>query len=273
MKGRLSSVIHLKIVTLLTMSVQSFLRSHHSSLQWRPLVIGTLIGPAGFNSPFAQRHVRSVDLIEVRLDTYSFMGAPFSKALSLSIQLLKKIKQEFKKPILLTLRSYQEASQPVSPRKRLNDSKRLALLKPLLDFCDLIDVEIRHLALAKTITPLAHRKKVDVIHSFHDFKGPSRIEYLNQLLKASQRLGGDVFKAALTPRNNKDLASFLNWGKTVQKPLPVLIGMGPIGFVSRFVGFSFGSVLTYGHLGKSAAPGQISAGELMKSIRSIYRQP
>jgi 3-dehydroquinate dehydratase type I len=57
---------------------------------------------------------------------------------------------------------------------------------------------------------------------------------------------------------------------SVKKPRLILIGMGTIGFPSRVLGYSFGSILTYGHLGKKAAPGQVPAGQLVKAVRSIY---
>jgi 3-dehydroquinate dehydratase len=46
--------------------------------------------------------------------------------------------------------------------------------------------------------------------------------------------------------------------------------MGAPAAISRTVGFTFGSILTYGHLGATAAPGQTPAPELGKAVRQIY---
>ena len=81
---------------------------------------------------------------------------------------------------------------------------------------------------------------------------------------------GDIFKVAVTPLSEENTMEFLYKGYHLPSENKVLIGMGKAGQVSRFIGFSFGSILTYGHLGQSAAPGQVAVADLAKSLRQIY---
>jgi 3-dehydroquinate dehydratase-1 len=243
----------------------SFLSSKKSVLENRPLIVGALTSARSIFTQLSAARRAKIDLIEIRLDTF-----PATRGREL-IAHIKKIRT----PILLTLRAHDEAGRHVPASARLSDTRRDAIYKELIPLVQMIDVEIRHRALAKELTRFAHSRRVDVIHSVHDFKRVPSLSTLSALWRASKSLGGDFFKVAAQPKDNDELEKFLRWGwetsATIKKPLPVLIGMGTVGLMSRVAAFSFGSVLTYGHLGVSAAPGQLSVGELARLIRSVYR--
>jgi 3-dehydroquinate dehydratase-1 len=117
---------------------------------------------------------------------------------------------------------------------------------------------------------VAHIHGVDVVHSAHNFNGVWNAPQLARFAAASRALQGDVLKLAVMPSSNEELEIFLRQAKDVPARHKALIGMGRIGEPSRLFGFSFGSMLTYGHLGRSAAPGQIPARELTRAIKNLY---
>jgi 3-dehydroquinate dehydratase I len=128
-------------------------------------------------------------------------------------------------------------------------------------------VEARHGRFARRLGALARRLGVAVIQSYHDFKSAGRPSDLSRL---SRQTEADILKIAVTPKNAGELSRFLSWGLSLEKIRRVLIAMGPEGTPSRTLAWSFGSVLAYGHLGVSAAPGQLSAVDTARAIRSIY---
>ena len=56
----------------------------------------------------------------------------------------------------------------------------------------------------------------------------------------------------------------------LNKIAKVFIAMGNLGFLSRIVGFSYGSCLTYGYVQNSMAPGQIPVKDLAQICRTFY---
>jgi 3-dehydroquinate dehydratase-1 len=173
--------------------------------------------------------------------------------------------------LLLTLRAHFEAGQKIPSKKQLDDKKRMAHLIPLLPFCQMIDLEIRRWPFTKVMTSLAHRRRVRVIHSYHQFNGKFKTSDAALWAKRSRQIKGDIFKVAMAPRSNEELEAFLKWGQSLKNPSKILIGMGRVGLVSRYLGYSFGSMMTYGHLGSSAAPGQVAADKLGKAVKELYR--
>lgn len=244
------------------------LSSRSSIVPRRPLVVGVLTGRRDIAGQLRRATSPLIDLVEVRLDT--FAGARGPDGRHFSAGLLHRVKKATRKPILLTLRSHTESASPVPAAQRMDDARREALIVPLLPAVAMVDVEARRPHFAARVTSVARRLGVAVIHSYHDFKSPSSAAQLNRWCERSRRAGADMFKAAVTPRDAKDLARFLAWGARVEKIGRVLIGMGAAGAPSRTLGFSFGSALTYGHLGSSAAPGQMPAAELGRAVRAIY---
>jgi 3-dehydroquinate dehydratase/shikimate dehydrogenase len=103
--------------------------------------------------------------------------------------------------------------------------------------------------------------KAEVIGSYHDFdKTPDDLETLMEEVAESP---GSIAKVATMVRSwndNRRLLELLNrrWGKPI-----VVIGMGAMGQITRIVGPSRGSALTYTASGRESAPGQVSLEELL----------
>ncbi len=242
--------------------------SRSSIVLRRPLVVGVLTGGRDLAGQLRRAASPLVDLVEVRLDTFRAVYGPDGR--HFSAELLHRVKRATRKPILLTLRSPTERSAPARATERMDDARRESLVVPLLPVVAMVDVEVRRARYAGRVTAVARRAGVVVIHSFHDFKTPSSPARLDRWCATARRGGADIFKAAVTPRHGKDLAKFLEWGVRVEKIGRVLIGMGAAGAPSRTLGFTFGSALTYGHLGASTAPGQMAAADLGRAVRAIY---
>lgn len=203
-----------------------------------------------------------VDWLELRLDT-------FFPQHDLPLVVLN-VRQHWKGTLLLTLRSWKECGRRVPLSSRLSDKKREQIIISLLPFVDMVDIEIRAAELAKSITKAAHALDKKVILSVHDFCTAGHGKGLQALARKAIQFKADYFKVAVMPHSQKDLLDFLSTGmKLANNPL-ILIGMGKKGLASRIIGFSFGSVATYGYLGSQTAPGQLPAIKLRKMIDSIY---
>lgn len=247
----------------------SFLQSQRTLLNLRPLVVGTLTSAGSISSQIARAKDSQIDMVELRLDSFPNVLGPFQRVQEFGRNILRQIKTKTGLPVLLTLRSSDETG--VKPRGlKMKDSKRAEILARLLPSVQMIDVEIRHADFARRMTVLGHIHNVNVIHSAHDFSTPGKLPALRQLSERSLKLKGDIFKVAVTPHANDDLEKFMRWGLGLRNPHRVLIGMGAVGAISRVVGFSFGSIMTYGHLGNAAAPGQLPAAQLSRTIRNVY---
>jgi len=247
----------------------SFLSRQEKLLATRPLVVGTLLNHGKIAEQFAAARRSGIDLLELRLDTFPQAQGPFQKTYEFGRSLLREIKEKLHLPVLLTLRAHDERG-PHPTRETLSDAHRAEIMARLLPSVDMVDVELRHAPFAKRMTVVAHIHGVDVIHSAHNFSGIWTKSQMARFCAASRGMKGDVLKLAMMPASNDQLESFLGTGKNLSCPKKVLIGMGKLGEPSRLFGFSFGSVLTYGHLGRSAAPGQIPAGDLVKAVKTLY---
>ncbi len=104
-----------------------------------------------------------------------------------------------------------------------------------------------------------------VIGSYHDFE--STPDDLEGLLDAVCRSPAAVAKIATFVRtwsDNRRLLELL--AKSWPKPV-IVIGMGPMGQITRILGPSRGSALTYTGIGDGSAPGQLALRELIETYR------
>ncbi len=244
----------------------SFLQSRSKVLRRRPLVVGTLTGQASLNAQLTRARSPYIDVVELRLDTFTAVHKEGAKAFALA--LMHRVRKVTRKPVLLTFRSHTESGTAVRAEFRAGDSLRESVVAPLLPLAALVDVEARRVSYAARVGAVARRLGVGVIHSYHDFKG-ARLAGPRLWAARAAKKGADVFKVALSPKTDRELDAFLGWGLSLDGPR-VLIGMGPEAAMTRQTGFTFGSILTYGHLGRSAAPGQVAAADLGRRIRLIY---
>lgn len=183
---------------------------------------------------------------------------------------LRKVLGE--KPLLFTLRTEQEGGEKALPPEEYIE-RNLAVIAG--GFVDLIDIELFTAGdEGMRIIEAAHKAQVKVIMSSHDFfKTPSKEAMVGRLQKM-QQMGADIPKLAVMPQSKRDLLALLEvtleMSEALECPI-VTMSMSSIGMVSRLVGETFGSALTFGAVGQRSAPGQPGARELAEVLEMIHR--
>ncbi len=133
-----------------------------------------------------------------------------------------------------------------------------------------VDVEVRSLRALAAVVRAARDTGRCVVASFHDFQGVPPPAHLRELAMRAVDAGADVFKLAATVERPGQLARLLDFmerGQT-RRPALAVMGMGPLGRVSRLALAAAGSVLNYGYLGEDGpqVPGQWPAATLRERI-------
>ena len=99
---------------------------------------------------------------------------------------------------------------------------------------------------------------IRTISSHHDFGGtPSSAEIVARL----DRMESDIAKGAYFVRDFRDLAGILEASGPLKKE-HVLLGMGPMGTITRIRQSTLGNNFTFAHVGEPTAPGQLSLEEM-----------
>jgi 3-dehydroquinate dehydratase-1 len=202
-------------------------------------------------TPAALRRARTLtalDALEVRLD--AFDDAPDATAL-----------RDLNVPIIATARCPEEGG-----KNALNARERASRYLAFLDIAHALDIELASRAALADVIAAARAKKRRVILSFHDFAGTPR--NLRTLQKRAAAAGADIFKIAVTPRTPAELVALL--ALLDAPPLPTsVMGMGPLGKVSRLAAARCGSVLNYGWIERPNVAGQWSAAELRARLDEL----
>lgn len=215
-----------------------------------PLIVGC-VGSEAQLRRCAQRLPPHCDLLEVRLD---LTGLCQGEWMALCAAIRKR-----GMPVLLTIRDESEGGG-----WRGREAERLALYLAGLKSVSAVDVEIGAPALA-LLVEAARRRGVKVVGSFHDFGGTPDLARLARVEARGRRMGADVVKIAAMVKISSDLARLMAVPAQATGPICVL-GMGPLGAVSRVALPCAGSCLAYGSLGKATAPGQLTCRELAREL-------
>jgi len=214
-----------------------------------PLIVGTLCTLAGLKRLLKARRI-PCNVVEVRFDLIGTQD--FHAVLKLLPGLRKKRKPSL--PILGTFRSHREGG-----RVRLTEARRLAYIEEFYPQVDLVDIEASSKPILKK---MIKRAEIPVVVSFHDFKMTPALAKLKQTVRSVVRQPETIAKIACNLRNAKDLETLRQLLLASPPGRVAAVGMGRMGPLSRFWLPYQGSVLTYGFLDRSAAPGQVSAEEL-----------
>ncbi len=193
------------------------------------------------------------DLLEMRLDLM----------LSDNLDALDILEKHQHIPLLVTARD------PVEGGKGdFTLSERLDFLEKALPFSQAIDIEIRNLSAAKPLIAQAQAQGVVVIGSYHDFeKTPDEAVFMEKIMEATAA-GVDVIKFAAKIHTLQHLEALTQVFTMAALPVAIM-GMGPLGPVSRVLLAQHGSLLNYGYLGDHAtAPGQWPVRLLKEAIAS-----
>ncbi|ASK26430.1 type I 3-dehydroquinate dehydratase [Neisseria chenwenguii] len=148
------------------------------------------------------------------------------------------------------------------------DDYYFALVNRVIEsgLADIIDIELFAGDEAVGAAVKAARAKgIAALLCNHDFdKTPPKAEITGRL-KKMEALGADICKIAVMPQSAADVVTLLDATQevfqTASQPI-VTMSMGKLGVISRLAGQTFGSVMTFGAVGKASAPGQIGADDL-----------
>jgi len=187
-------------------------------------------------------HDRGVDLFEIRVD---LLNKPVDKI----INYMKKIPA----PLIGTIRETE-----------LNRDNRVELFRAIAPHVDCVDIELGT-PRWREMTDAAKAGKSMIMVSEHDFEKTPGISGLNDIVKRSLDQGAQIVKIAVMAKDTSDVTRLLRFTEDCETPL-VTIAMGDIGTVSRVIAPLFGSLFTYGYLGKPVAPGQLPALQLVKEL-------
>lgn len=167
-------------------------------------------------------------------------------------------------PLLITARHPDEGGHG-----NLSAPDRAALLDRHLDLAALMDVELRSAMDLQPVITKAKARGVGVIGSFHDFNSTPSDDVLRGAVDFGLQFKFDSVKIATTLLSPDDLARLIHLLASEKRiPLSVM-GMGNLGRASRIVLARCGSVLNYGYLGESNAPGQWPARRLKELLKEL----
>jgi len=167
------------------------------------------------------------------------------------------------KPVLLTVRLRREGGEWPE-----DDRSRLRIYEEGLAALSAVDVELSSVICGAVAKQAEKLGKVCLV-SHHDFEKTPSLAELESILERA-RQNGAVPKVATMIRSEADveiLRALL--GRKRERPLCV-IGMGETWKQTRVLFPKLGSCLAYGYLDKPTAPGQASAAELVRQLRSPH---
>lgn len=190
-------------------------------------------------------------------------------------------------PLLATFRTLNEGGQ----REISFDGYQKMLLAAAINgAADMIDVEMffgetpdagsekdgKAFSCSGRIRELVSELKqyVTVIGSYHDFNKTPGLKEMFGILCAAAEGGADIPKLAVMPNSEEDVLFLMQATLQAKRQLEVPVitmSMGKTGAVSRLIGESFGSSVTFGCMGKESAPGQINADALRRMLEDIHK--
>ncbi|RMC51896.1 type I 3-dehydroquinate dehydratase [Lactobacillus sp. ESL0228] len=200
------------------------------------------------------------DLMEWRIDYYA-AGIKDPTKLSETAMKLRQLIGEL--PMLVTFRTKNEGGV-----LELSENDYLSLLQTVIEkrLGDAVDIELFHdESRIKEVVAQAHDYNVVVIMSNHDFEKVPAKDVIEFRLQKMAELGADVSKLACMPHSSKDVLTLLeatqSTSEMINTPL-ITMAMGDLGKVTRISGQIFGSCLSFGAVGQTSAPGQLSIEDL-----------
>ena len=175
-------------------------------------------------------------------------------------------------PLLFTFRTSKEGGE-----KAVETAVYVELNQRMAEsgYVDMVDVEVfTGDDAVRAVIETAHACGVKTVASNHDFhKTPAKEEIVSRLCRM-QKLGADILKIAVMPRDKKDLLTLLAateemYSEHADRPI-ITMSMGGTGVTSRLCGEVFGSAVTFGCAGKASAPGQVEARELRRVLEMLH---
>ena len=193
------------------------------------------------------------DLVELRVD-------------ALPPELTTEQVMEFRPemPLLVTVRCHEEGGL-----RRIPEEERFALLRAYMPYAAAMDIEIKAMRHARELVMEARERDVIIIGSTPEFQITPGVDYLREQEKKARSYKADIVKFAFTPCLASDIQTGVQLFTKPKGPIAVM-GMGPMGPVSRLLYSQLGSCLVYGYLGEEeTAPGQWHVSLIKETLRRL----
>lgn len=236
-----------------------------------PIIITPLVGKtrAAVLDEVAAIVPKKPDLLEWRIDFFDGIGES-----GLVIETARAIRAASGGiPVLLTRRNTSEGGEPIPIAEP-------AVVTMYTEACkarciELIDYELSNAPDdLKRLRAVSAEHGVAMIMSYHNFQFTPEPAVLDSKFIEAERLGADVAKVAVMPRDPQDvltlLAATYRASQTMRVPL-ISMSMGGVGSLSRAMGWVYGSAATFAVGKSSSAPGQIAIEDLRAVLGTIRK--
>jgi 3-dehydroquinate dehydratase-1 len=236
-----------------------------------PLIITPLVGRtrADVLDEVAAIAAKKPDLLEWRIDFFEGIGDTAQV-----IETARAIRSAAAGiPVLLTRRHAIEGGQPIPIAEP-------AVVAMYAEACkarcvELIDYELSNApADLQRLRTVSAENGIAMIMSYHNFQFTPEPAVLDAKFVEAERLGADVAKVAVMPKDPQDvltlLAATYRASQTIGVPL-ITMSMGGVGSLSRVMGWVYGSAATFAVGKSSSAPGQIAIEELRAVLATVRR--
>lgn len=236
-----------------------------------PAIITPLVGrtPADLMGELEAILPKKPDLLEWRIDFFEGIADIDSV-----IETARRIKRAAGSvPVLLTRRHTSEGGQPIP----IQEPAVVAMYSRACETrcIDLIDCELsnakEHLSQLRAVSAA---NGIAMIMSYHNFELTPDIDTLLGRFLEAERLGADIAKVAVMPRDPQDVLTLLaaTYRASQATGIPLIsMSMGGIGSPSRIMGWLYGSAATFAVGKSSSAPGQIAIDDLRATLATVRR--
>jgi 3-dehydroquinate dehydratase-1 len=218
-----------------------------------PLLVASLDGD---DLPFLLEEARSerADLVEIRMDVW---GNFFREEM---LEKMARFKEKIGIPMLVSFRGghpFPTWWQPAHWRA--------------LGAASLIDVEWNPKYAWREIAKNVKKLSLGLIISHHDYQATPSEKKLVQIARTAYGKKADIVKIATRAKSEADIRTLLAVNaRFAPKKLMTVMGMGPLGTLSRLVSPLFHASLLYGYIGTPTASGQLPYRDLQERIRALY---
>ncbi|NLI28679.1 MAG: type I 3-dehydroquinate dehydratase, partial [Nitrospiraceae bacterium] len=220
-----------------------------------PLIAGVLNDEDVRNLP--PEALACIDLIELRYDLCTEIDN------EKTIALAQQAKTKFGKPLLGTIRHPSEGGG-------YEVANRVGLYESLAPHVEMVDIEITAAGEFRKLRSICDQTRTVLIGSYHNFTLTPDTESLEVIHATGRSLGADIVKVALMPQNREDVLRIMEFTLRHRTEGIITIAMGETGASSRVFTPLLGSLITYGTVTRSTAPGQLSAQELADLLHRLH---
>lgn len=196
------------------------------------------------------------DILELRVDMFE------KTELSHVRDIFERVREKLKKPIILTIRDPKEGGQ-----REFAD--RLELFRALTPLSDIVDVEIADDGMMRDVREICTGFRKILIGSYHNFRETPEDSFLEDIITKGKERGADIVKIAVVPKDRDEVGRLMFLTMKHRDKGLITISMGDTGLPSRIFNPIFGSLVTYGFISRSSAPGQVSVSELLYVLRRL----